>query len=58
MCIYSGQEVHVELSQWSPDKVNSSVEEVLSKRGVDYFEPLDDLRTKFNVRKILCIAMH
>ena len=58
MYIYSGQEVDVEPSQWSSGKVNSSIEEVLSERGVGYFEPLDDLRTKFNVRRMLCIAMH
>ena len=49
---YSEQELCVELSQLSPDKVNSVVEDVLSKRGVSYLEPLEDLRTKFNVRKI------
>ena len=41
----------MELSELSSDKVSSMVEEVLSKRGVSYCEPLEDLRTKFNVRK-------
>ena len=50
---YSEQELCVELSQLSPDKVNSVVEEVLSKRGMSYLEPLEDLRTKFNVSTIL-----
>jgi len=33
------------------------VEETLSQRGVSYSEPLDDLRTKFNVRNLLWLLI-
>ena len=55
-CVFRSEEVCVELSQLSSDKVDSVIEEVLSERGVSYLEePLKDLRTKFNVRKIICV---
>ena len=43
----------MELSELSPDRINSVVKEVLSKQSVGYVEPLEDLRTKFNVRIVL-----
>ena len=33
------------------NKVDSVIAEVLSKRGLNYLEPLEDLKTKFDVRK-------
>ena len=51
--VFSEQkEMPVELSELSPNEVNSVVEDVLSKRGVSCLQPLENLRTKFNVRKV------
>ena len=48
---YSAQESSLELTNLAANKVDSVVTEVLSKRGLNCLEPLEDLKTKFDVRK-------
>jgi len=56
VCVHSEQR-SLELSKFTTDDINSAVEETLSQRGVRYSEPLDDLRTKFNVRNLLWLLI-
>ena len=41
----------MELTNLTANKVDSVIAEVLSKRGMNHLESLEDLKTKFDVRK-------
>ena len=47
----------MELTNLTANKVDSVIAQVLSKRGLNYSEPLEDLQTKFDVRKpyVVCV---
>ena len=48
--IYSDpEELALDLSNSSREKVDSVVKDVLSKRGMNHLEPLENLGIKFNV---------
>ena len=47
----SEEESSLELTNLTADRVDSVIAGVLTKRGLGYSEPLEDLKAKFDVRK-------
>ena len=52
MYYYSEEESSSELTNLTANKVDLVIGEALSKRDLSYLEPLDDLKKKFDVRKL------